>query len=88
MRFNYAKLKGRIKEKYETQGDFAKAIGLTPTTFSFKINGKAKWKQDEIVKAAELLEISRDEIAEYFFLPIKVKNLNQKIKIMKGINNE
>ena len=67
MRFNYAKLKGRIKEKYGNQGDFAKAIGLAPTTFSFKINGKAKWTQDEIVKAVELLEISRDEITEYFF---------------------
>lgn len=67
MRFNYAKLKGRIKEKYGKQEDFAKAIGLTPTTFSFKINSKAKWKQDEIVKAAKLLEISQDEIAEYFF---------------------
>lgn len=67
MRFNYAKLKGRIKEKYGNQEVFAKAIGLTPTTFSFKINGKAKWKQDEIVKAAKLLEISQDEIVEYFF---------------------
>lgn len=67
MRFNYAKLKGRIKEKYGTQEDFAKAMGLTPTTFSFKINGKAKWKQDEIIKAVELLEISQDEIVEYFF---------------------
>ena len=67
MRFNYAKLKGRIKEKYGNQEVFAKAIGLTPTTFSFKINGKAKWKQDEIVKEAKLLEISQDEIVEYFF---------------------
>ena len=77
MRFNYAKLKGRIKEKYETQEVFAKAIGLTPTTFSFKINGKAKWKQDEIVKAAELLEISQGEIAEYFFA-YKVQELEPK----------
>lgn len=74
MRFNYAKLKGRIKEKYGNQEVFAKAIGLTPTTFSFKINGKAKWKQDEIVKAAKLLEISQDEIVEYFF-NYKVKEL-------------
>ena len=67
MRFDYAKLKGRIKEKYGTQEDFAKAIGVSPTTISFKINGKAKWQQDEIVKAAKLLEISKKEIVEYFF---------------------
>lgn len=67
MRFNYAKLKGRIKEKYGTQEGFANAIGINPTTISFKINGKAKWRQDEIVKAAKLLEISKKEIVEYFF---------------------
>lgn len=67
MRFDYSKLKGRIREKYGKQEVFAKAIGLTPTTISFKINGKAKWRQDEIVKAAKLLEISKDEIVEYFF---------------------
>lgn len=67
MRFNYTKLKGRIIEKYGTQKDFAKAIGLTSTTFSFKINGKSSWKNDEIAKAAELLEISPNEIVEYFF---------------------
>lgn len=78
MRFDYAKLKGRIKEKYGNQGDFAKAIGLTPTTFSFKINGKAKWTQDEIVKAVELLEISRDEITEYFF--------NYKVQVLEPNN--
>lgn len=78
MRFNYAKLKGRIKEKYGTQEAFAKTIGLTPTTFSFKINGKAKWTQDEIVKAVELLEISRDEITEYFF--------NYKVQVLEPNN--
>lgn len=67
MRFDYSKLKGRIREKYGNQEDFANAIGLTPTTISFKINGKAKWRQDEIVKAAKLLEISKNEIVEYFF---------------------
>lgn len=67
MRFDYSKLKGRIREKYGNQEDFANAIGLTPTTISFKINGKAKWRQDEIVKAAKLLEISKDEIVDYFF---------------------
>lgn len=67
MRFDYSKLKGRIREKYGNQEDFANAMGLTPTTISFKINGKAKWRQDEIVKAAKLLEISKKEIVEYFF---------------------
>ena len=75
MRFNYAKLKGRIKEKYGTQEGFANAIGISPTTISFKINGKAKWQQDEIVKAAKLLEIQKKRLLN-IFLTMKFKNLN------------
>ena len=67
MRFDYDKLKGRIKEKYGTQENFAKAIGKTQTTTSFKINGKRLWNQEEIVKAIEVLGISKDDIVEYFF---------------------
>lgn len=67
MEFKYDKLKGRIKEKYGTQENFAKAIGKTQTTTSFKINGKASWNQDEIVKAIEVLGLSKDDIVEYFF---------------------
>ena len=67
MEFNYSKLKGRIKEKYRTQENFAKAIGKTQTTTSFKINGKRLWNQEEIIKAIELLDLSKDDIVEYFF---------------------
>ncbi|AXF53444.1 Cro-like receptor [Streptococcus phage 115] len=67
MNYNYSKLKGRIIEKYGSQGSFAKAIGITQPTTSFKINGKASWNQDEIVKAIEVLGLSKDDIVEYFF---------------------
>lgn len=67
MNYDYSKLKGRIKEKYGTQENFAKAIGKTQTTTSFKINGKRLWNQEEIIKAIELLDLSKDDIVEYFF---------------------
>lgn len=67
MNYNYSKLKGRIKEKYGTQENFAKAIGKAQTTTSFKINGKRLWNQEEIVKAIEVLGLSKDDIVEYFF---------------------
>lgn len=67
MEFKYDKLKGRIKEKYGTQENFAKDIGKTHSTISFKINGKRLWNQDEIIKAIELLDLSKDDIVEYFF---------------------
>lgn len=67
MNYDYSKLKGRIIEKYGTQENFAKAIGKTQTTTSFKINGKRLWNQEEIIKAIELLDLSKDDIVEYFF---------------------
>ena len=67
MEFKYDKLKGRIKEKYGTQENFARAMGIAQTTTSFKINGKASWNQGEIVKAIEVLGLSKDDIVEYFF---------------------
>lgn len=67
MNYNYSKLKGLIKEKYGTQENFARAIGKTQPTTSLKINGKASWNQGEIVKAIEVLGLSKDDIVEYFF---------------------
>ena len=67
MNYDYSKLKGRIIEKYDSQRSFAEAIGKTQTTTSFKINGKASWNQGEIVKAIEVLGLSKDDIVEYFF---------------------
>ena len=40
MSFNHNKLRGKIIEKYGTQGAFAKALGVSERTLSLKINGK------------------------------------------------
>lgn len=67
MRFEYSKLLWRIKEKYGSQSKFARAIELSERSLSQKINGKTGWKQQEIVRACEVLEIDKTEIPEYFF---------------------
>ncbi len=67
MMFNYDKLKGKIKEKFGTQENFAKAMELSNTSVSFKLNNKSEWSQQEISKAARLLEIADNEISLYFF---------------------
>lgn len=67
MPYNYAKLLGRIVEKVGTQSNFAEQIGLSERSVSLKLNGKVGWKQNEIAKACEVLAISDDEIASYFF---------------------
>ena len=74
MAFNYSKLRGRIIEKYGSQSDFAKAFGCSDRTLSLKMNGKRPWKQTEILSAINLLELSEEDIQDYFFT-LEVQNV-------------
>lgn len=67
MDYNYDKLIGKIAEKFRTQARFSKVMGMSERTLSLKLNNKIDFKQDEIVKACELLEINHAEIPVYFF---------------------
>lgn len=78
MPFKYAKLLGRIKEKFKTQERFAVAMDMSSRSISLKLNNKREWKQNEIDKACELLGISTTEIGEFFFTN-NVQNVEQKL---------
>lgn len=67
MSFNYRKLLGRIVEKYGTQFNFSIAMGVSERTLSLKVNGKVPWKDVEMKRAMELLEIPELEVYYYFF---------------------
>lgn len=67
MPYNYSKLLGRIVEKVGTQSNFAEKMELSERTISLKLNGKVGWKQSEIAKACQVLDISDREIPAYFF---------------------
>lgn len=67
MAFNYQKLLGRITEKMGSQAEFARRMELSERTISLKLNGKVPFKQNEIVKVSNLLEIDNSDIAAYFF---------------------
>lgn len=67
MAFDYSKLRGRIVEKFDTQGAFAKAIGLSQRSLSLKLQGKLFFRQDEIERAINLLCIKPEDIDKYFF---------------------
>lgn len=77
MSFKYAKLSGKIKEKFKTQERFAVAMDMSPRSISLKLNNKREWKQNEIDKACELLDISTNEIGEFFFTS-NVQRVEQK----------
>lgn len=67
MAFVYRKLRGRIVEKYETQANFAAALGLSEVALSHKLCGKTEFSQSDIVRWAELLELVPEDYAAYFF---------------------
>ena len=68
MPINYSKLKGRIVEKCGTQSNFAQKMCLSERTISLKLSGKVPFKQPEILKALEVLDLSDEDIQAYFFV--------------------
>ncbi len=67
MKYNYSKLLGRIRERGLTQEQLAKAIGKNKSTISGKINNQFSFTQEEMDAICKVLDISNDEIGEYFF---------------------
>ncbi len=64
---NYSKLCGRICEIFGTQRKFAIAMGISEHSISKKLNGEICWKQTEIKKACDVLNLSVTDIPLYFF---------------------
>lgn len=67
MIFDYAKLKGRIVEKFGTFYQFAKAINSSPQSVSNKLKNSVSISQKDIILWSEILDISPGEIGKYFF---------------------
>lgn len=65
--WDYSRLKGRTKEAGLRQEDVGNAIGLTATTYSLKLNGKAEFRQSEIDGICKFLRIPYADIPSYFF---------------------
>ena len=67
MGFDYSKLRGRIVEKFGTQQEFAKALGVSSRTLSLKMNNRIPFGQGEIDSAITLLDATPQDIKAYFF---------------------
>ena len=64
---DYAKLRGRIKEKYGTETNFASEIGKTKAWLSAILNNKISLKKSTMELFIEYLDIDSSEINVYFF---------------------
>lgn len=68
MEFKYAKLRGRIKEKYGTENEFAKnGLNISHVSLSRKLNDKTSFSSDDIKTWCRLLDIPIEEAGLYFF---------------------
>jgi len=67
MNFDYADLTCLIAAQYVTQYNFSLAMGLSERSISLKLNNRVRWKDVEIKKAAQLLNIKLVDIPDYFF---------------------
>jgi len=66
-KYDYSKLRGRIREKIGTEGEFAKLIGRSVGYISQVFNGSKQLSQDDICNAIEVLGIDPCDIGAYFF---------------------
>ena len=60
------KLKGKLAEKGKNQEECAKAIGVSYSAFSYKINGQNKFKVEEAEKLGNFLEMTEEEKLDIF----------------------
>lgn len=74
MPYDYRKLRGRIREKFGTQAEFSRNIGLSEVSVSNKLNNVVDWGQDEMESAIVALEIPFSDIHSYFFTYLVEKN--------------
>lgn len=78
VRYNFGKLKGKIKEIYNTQNDFAKDMEMAPNTLSSKLNNQSYFSSEEISKAVVLLKINDPVEAWHIFFTEDVENISTK----------
>lgn len=69
MSWDYSKLRGRIKEKFNTIDNFAEALGMSRTSLSQRLNNQLEFSQNEIAKAMFLLDEDEANMVDFFYTP-------------------
>ena len=62
----YPELCGRIRTSFRTQGLFARAIGMNPSTLSSKLAGKTQWSYVDVEKICRILGIPMSDAPNFF----------------------
>lgn len=64
---NTLKLKAAIAESGLNQEQIAEMLGVSLSTFNYKLNGVSEFKASEIKKLAELLKMKDETMVKIFF---------------------
>lgn len=67
VKYNYSKLKGRIKELDMTLNGFAERLGIAEQTLYKKFNNQTYFTQEEIDKAMKIIMQPMSKVQLYFF---------------------
>lgn len=70
--YDYRKLRGRIKEKFGTQAEFSKRLGISEVSVSNKLNNVVDWGQEEMEHAISVLDF-QNRIFMLIFLLTKLR---------------
>ena len=79
--FDFSKLRGKIKEEFQSETNFSEKAKVSKSSLSAKLNNKAYFNPPEIVKFSGLLNIPDEEVKTYFFtLEVRKTENKQLIK--------
>jgi len=65
--FDYDKLRGKIREVFKTEANFAKELGIGRVSLSRRLNNILDFSESEISISCNLLGIEKEDLVEYFF---------------------
>lgn len=67
MKYNYNKLRGKIKEVCGTETKFAEKISIGRVSLSQRLNNQLEFSQGEMIETCDILGIEKEDIPIYFF---------------------
>lgn len=67
VRYDYSKLRGLIREKLKTEGEFARRIGRSHNYLTKVFQNETYLNHKDIATGADVLNIKKEDIGIYFF---------------------
>ena len=77
---DYSFLRGKIVENCKSASAFARKLGISRQSLSYKLNNKTSFTQEQISMSIEILSLTEEETMKCFFLPLKVEKTSTSLR--------